>query len=449
MITAKILLTDDEPAFRRLAGAWLEAQGHRVITASNGEEACAAFVRERPDLVLLDLVMPPERTPDAGLALVPTFAPVPVVVLTAHSDHELALRAVAAGAWDFLAKPVEPELLRFVVARAVAKARLEAELARLKQAAYEDGMVGASPPMQRLREMIARLGPTNLPVIILGPSGTGKELVARALHMSGPRSTRPFVTVHCGAIPPDLLESELFGHLKGSFTGAHQDRPGLAAAADTGTLFLDEVGEMPSAMQVKLLRFVQEGTYMPVGGREALSADVRVISATHRDLEAMVAAGTFREDFYYRLRGMVLRTLPLSERRQDIAPLAQHFLEEVARGGRVQFSPEALTWLARQDWPGNIRELKAAVTCAAALADPSRPIEPADLAFARSGEMTTAPVSAPALGESTLAEAISGLERSMITAALAASGDNRSAAARRLGLSRVGLLKMMNRLGLR
>jgi DNA-binding NtrC family response regulator len=447
MTAAKILLTDDEPAFLRLCRAWLEAQGHRVVTANNAAEAREVFARERPDVVLLDLVMPPERTPEAGLTLVPEFGAVPVIVLTAHADHELALRAVEAGAWDFLAKPVEPELLRFVTMRAFTKARLEAELARIKRTAATDDMVGTSPAIQRLREMIVRVGPTDLPVIILGPSGTGKELVARALHANNSRGAQPFVIVHCGAIPAELLESELFGHLKGSFTGAHQDRPGLLAAADGGTLFLDEVGEMPPAMQVKLLRFAQEGTYIPVGGRKPVSADVRLISATHRDLEAMVAGGTFREDFYYRLKGMVLRTPPLAERRPDIALLAVHFLREAAKGRRLRFPDAALAWLAGQDWPGNVRELKAVVACAAALADASRPIEPADLAFARSGDMAS--VTPPVSGNVTLANAVADLERRMITAALMAAGNNRSAAARQLGLSRVGLLKMMRRLGLR
>jgi DNA-binding NtrC family response regulator len=442
-----ILLVDDEPAFLRLAAAWLEKQGHRVVTAIDGAEARAAFRRERPDLVVLDLVMPPQRTPEAGLSLVPDFAAVPVVVLTAHADHELALRAVAAGAWDFLAKPVEPELLRFVVARALAKRRLERELAAMRETAGEDRILGASPAIQRLKEMVRRIGPADLPVVVLGPSGTGKELVAHALHAASPRRAGPFIAVHCGALPAELLESELFGHLKGSFTGAHQDREGLVAAAHGGTLFLDEVGEMPPPMQVKLLRFLQEGTFTPVGGRQPQSADVRVVSATHRDLEAMVADGTFREDLFYRLKGIVLRTPALAERREDIAPLAARFLAEAAGKRRLRLSPDALSWLAEQDWPGNVRELRAVIASAAALADPAGDgsIGPADLAFARSGDAPAAASTSPAA----LADAVADLERRMITAALAATGSNHSAAARRLGLSRVGLLKMMTRLGLR
>lgn len=442
----RILLVDDEPAFLRLASAWLSSQGYDVVTADNAVEAQERFATVQPQLVLLDLVMPPERTPEAGLSLVPRFTSVPVIVLTAHAEHELALRAVAAGAWDFLAKPVEPELLKFAVARALTKGALERELGQLKAAQTEDyGITGVSPSTQRLKELIRRVGPADIAVMILGPSGTGKELVARALHHVSTRAAGPFVAVHCGAIPAELMESELFGHLKGSFTGAHQDRMGVLATADGGTLFFDEVGEMPPAMQVKLLRFLQEGTYVPVGGREPRTADVRVISATHRDLETMTSQGAFREDFFYRLKGMVLRTQPLAERREDIAPLAVRFLRET---GNARFSPDALAWIARQDWPGNVRELRAVVTCAAALAGSGEIglIGPEDLIFARYGD---APHLEHSSGYGTLAEAVEGLERRMICAALAAEEDNRSAAARRLGLSRVGLLKMMTRLGLR
>ncbi|WP_455186163.1 sigma-54-dependent transcriptional regulator [Azospirillum palustre] len=442
---SKILLVDDEPAFLRLAAAWLERQGHTVATAADGAQARDLFQQAHPDLVLLDLVMPPERTPEAGLALVPIFATVPVVVLTAHAEHELALRAVAAGAWDFLAKPVEPDLLRFVVSRALTKRALEQEVATLRATRVpDDGIIGASPAIQRLKDMIRRIGPAEVPVMVLGPSGSGKELVARALHTAGPRHAGPFVAVHCGAIPAELLESELFGHLKGSFTGAHQDRQGLVAAAHGGTLFLDEVGEMPPAMQVKLLRFLQEGTYTPVGGRQVLTADVRVVSATHRDLETMVAQGAFREDFYYRLKGLILRTPALAERRGDVALLATRFLVDASRHCPLRLTPDALAWLAAQDWPGNVRELRAVVTSGAALAE-GNAVTPADLAFARSGD----PAALAPIPPATLAEAVAELEHRMITATLAATGNNHSAAARKLGLSRVGLLKMMNRLGLR
>jgi DNA-binding NtrC family response regulator len=444
-----ILVVDDEAAFLRVAGGFLGREGYNVVTAMDGAAARKAFDESHPDLVLLDLVMPPERTPEAGLSLLPHFAAAPVIVLTAHSDREHALRATSLGAWDFLAKPVEPELLRFAVERALAKAALEREVARLKaeRDGAEDGLIGASPVMARLKDMIRRIGAADLPVMVLGPTGSGKELVSRALHRNSARRDKPLVSIHCGAIPAELIESELFGHLKGSFTGAHADRAGLVAAANGSTLFLDEVGEMPLPMQVKLLRFLQEGTYSPLGARDVRRADVRVVSATHRDLEAMIAAGTFREDLYYRLRGVVIRTPALDERREDVPILAAHFLAQASKKRKLKFSHEALAWLAAQNWPGNVRELRATVECAAALADPSdTTISVEDLNFARGGGVTTLSRETP---DETLPEATEKLERCMIGAALVATDNNHSAAARRLGLSRAGLLKMMTRLGLR
>jgi two-component system NtrC family response regulator len=256
------------------------------------------------------------------------------------------------------------------------------------------------------------------------------------------------VAVHCGAVPADLLESELFGHLKGSFTGAHRDQPGLLASAHGGTLFLDEVGEMPPAMQVKLLRFLQEGAYLPVGGRDVRRADVRVVAATHRDLQSMVAEGSFREDLFYRLKGMTLRTPALAERCEDIALLATLFLKRVLPKRRVQLTPEAVSWLIEQPWPGNVRELQSLMECTAALAQSGANgeinIHVDGLCFAQGAAV--APVKPQRRG---LDEAIAALEVQMITAALNESGNNRSEAARLLGISRVGLLKKLDRLGLR
>ncbi len=332
-----VLLADDEPAFQRLGGAWLRNLGHRVTLAGDADAALRAFADTKPEVVLLDLSMPPRMDPVAGLDLIPMFAPAPVIVLTGHADHDIALQAVDRGAWDFVAKPIEPDMLRVVVARAVRKAQLDAELADLRRRDDADdlGLVGRSAVMERLREVVRRLGPTGAGVVVLGPTGTGKELVARALHATSPRARGPFVPVHCGALPAELLESELFGHLKGSFTGAYRDQPGLVETAHRGTLFLDEVGEMPAPMQVKLLRFLQEGSFVPVGGRTQRRAEVRVVAATHRDLEAMVAAGAFREDLFYRLKGMVLRTPALADRREDVPLLAAMFLRRTAPQSRL------------------------------------------------------------------------------------------------------------------
>ena len=321
----RVLVVDDDPSFRRLGANWLRSLGHEVETAGDADAGAALATAWGPDAVLLDLSMPPHLDPAAGIANVARFAPAPVIVLTGHADGNHALAAIEAGAWDFLAKPADPPMLAVVVARAVAKGRLEDELRRLRRdgEAGDLGLAGTSPALSRLRDGIRRLGPTRVSVVVLGPTGTGKELVARALHALGPGRDRPFTVVHCGALPGDLLEAELFGHVKGSFTGAHRDAPGLLDAAHGGTLFLDEVGDMPAPLQVKLLRFLQEGTFTPVGARHPRRADARVVSATHRDLAAMVAAGTFREDLFYRLKGMVLRTPALAERPGD-AGVAGH-----------------------------------------------------------------------------------------------------------------------------
>jgi DNA-binding NtrC family response regulator len=394
-----ILLADDEPAFQRLGGTWLRNLGHRVTVAADATHALRAFIDERPDVVLLDLSMPPRMDPEAGLDLIPAVAPAPVIVLTGHAHHDLALKAMERGAWDFVAKPIEPDMLRVIIGRAVRKAKLDAELTRL-------------------RDMVHRLGPTGVAVIILVPTGTGKELVARALHATSRRARGPFVPVHCGALSAELLESELFGHLKGSFTGAHRDQPGLVETAHHGTLFLDEGGERPVVMQVKLLRFLQEGTFVPVGGRVQKRVDVRVLAATHRDIEAMVAQGSFRDDLFYRLKGVVVRTPALAERREDVPILAALFLRRAAVPNKL--TQDALAWLAERTWPGNVRELRAVVELAAALST-SGSIDAASLRFA-AGE--SEPVEDAALHSEPLPgaldDAIAQLETRMLRDALAA-----------------------------
>jgi two-component system NtrC family response regulator len=318
------------------------------------------------------------------------------------------------------------------------------------------GLIGQTPAMQQLRAMVRRVGGTSVNLMVLGPTGTGKELVARALHQCSARQGGPFAIVHCGALSAELLESELFGHLKGSFTGAHRDQQGLVETAHGGTLFLDEVGEMPALMQVKLLRFLQEGTFMPVGGRQEKKADVRVVAATHRDLDAMVREGSFREDLFYRLKGMVLRTPALAERSADVPLLAARFLQGVAPNAR--FSADALQWLQTREWPGNVRQLKAVVESAGELVLPEHPCVDADLLRFASGESTQLP-EVPQEAQQDAAQknaalgsmdaALLELETRMIREAMAQSGGNQSEAARVLGISRVGLIKKLTRLGLR
>ena len=447
-VQGHVLLVDDEPAFQRLGGAFLRAAGHRVTTAGDAQSALAAAGADPPDLVLLDLAMPPRFLPEDGLELIQRFAPAQVIVLTGHADHALALRAAELGAWDFLAKPADPEMLGFVVARGLRKAALEGELRALRQReGSEDlGLLGRSPVIARLRDMVRRLSPASIPVLVLGPAGTGKELVARALHACSPRQAGPFVPVHCGALPAELLESELFGHMKGSFTGAHRDQPGLVETAHRGTLFLDEVGEMPAPMQVKLLRFLQGGTYLPVGGRVQKRAEVRIVAATHRDLDGMVADGSFREDFYYRLRGMVLRTPALAERPEDVTLLAARFLRQAAP--RARLAGDALAYLAARAWPGNVRELRSLMETAGALAPPGADAVDAALLRFAAGESEMAST-AEAATTGLLDAAVAELETRMLRETMAATGGNQSEAARRLGLSRMGLIKKLARLGLR
>ena len=447
MTNERILLVDDEPAFQRLCGNWLASLGYEVKVAASGEQVLTLCAEHSFDLVLLDLALPPSFRPDEGLALLPGLAPAPVVVMTGHADRELALRAIGAGAYDFLPKPLDPELLKVVVERALTKRRLERELAQWRARAAPDdttmGLIGISPDLHELRALIRRIAPTDVPVMITGPSGTGKELVARALHTSGKRSGKAFVAVHCGAIPPELFESELFGHCKGSFTGADRDRIGLIAAANGGTLFLDEIGDMPLAMQVKLLRFLQAGSFFAVGARSETKVDVRVLAATNRDLSAMVEEKSFRDDLYYRLKGIQVRTTALAERGEDVALIVQALAARMAPPKRL--APAAMEWLESRSWPGNVRELQHSVQTAAALAGAESVISVDDLALA-CGEAADTPAGAP---DGSLDAQVAGLERRLICAALDDTGHNHTHAAKQLGLSRVGLLNKMRRYKLR
>lgn len=449
----KILLVDDEPAFRELASRWLAGQDYQVRAVGSLEDARHALEEFDADLVLLDLSMPPHFDPQVTLDSMADFEGRPVIIITGHADRDLALKAVALGAWDFIAKPIDPEMLAVVVRRAITKATLERELNELKQASQTPkgaaAYIGQSQSAQKVRALIERIAPTDVRVLVTGPSGTGKEVISRSLHDLSHRATKPFVSVHCGAIPDELLESELFGHVKGAFTGAEKDKQGLLSLADGGTLFLDEIGEMPLTMQVKMLRVLQEGTFFPVGGRELQQIDVRVISATNADLQEKVRDGSFREDLFYRIKGVNIETQALSERLEDVPVLLQAFLNRLReeQNKTLQLSSEAVQWFRAQSWPGNVRELKNTLESVASICPEGRiTMDDIYLLYPNSGAQISAPREA-SVKHGTLDDQVRQLEIALIKQALEESGDNRTQAAKQLGISRQGLLKKIERYG--
>jgi DNA-binding NtrC family response regulator len=374
MKKARILLVDNEPEMVAVLRRHLEGEAWAVTPATSGEEARAALAREEFAVVLTDLVMEPVD----GLAVLreaQRIQPgVSVILMTAFGSLESAIDAMRQGAYDYLTKPFKLPELSVVVRRALEDQRLRSENRRLRaevERRYSfDNILGRSKPMQAVFDQIRAVAGTDATVLLFGDSGTGKELVARAIHWHSTRRDGPFVAVNCGAIPETLLESELFGHEKGAFTGADRRRRGLFVEAQGGTLLLDEIAEMPQPLQVKLLRALQDRAIRPVGGNEEVRVDLRIISATNRDLPAQVSQGKFREDLYYRLAVIPMRIPSLRERPEDIPLLAEHFLRRVASStGKITgFDAEAIEWLLGYHWPGNVRELENAIERAATLA---------------------------------------------------------------------------------
>jgi two-component system nitrogen regulation response regulator NtrX len=368
----RVLIVDDEQGIRQALKQVLEYEDLEVRVAASGGEAISLYTELRPHLVFLDVKM-------AGLDGLETLTrlrdldPAPqIVMISGHGTIATAVEATQRGAFDFLEKPLDTDRLLLTVRNALAHAELVGENARLREAAgsrYQ--MVGDSPALQQVRELVAKVGPTSARVLITGENGTGKELVARALHESSPRHDRAFVEVNCAAIPSELIESELFGHMKGSFTGAFADRAGKFEQADGGTLFLDEVGDMSLPAQAKLLRVLQEGVVTRIGGAKSIQVDVRVLAATNKDLEAEIGEGRFREDLLYRLNVVPIEVPALRERLEDIPALVEHFAEQLAASAGVpgkKFSEDAVRRLQTRTWPGNIRELRNAVERALILA---------------------------------------------------------------------------------
>lgn len=450
---APILLVDDDRAFRKVYTSLLRGEGLEVVEADDRPSAREAFLESGCGVVLLDLMLPPDGSVQAGLEQLAEFVDLrpeaKVIVVSGAGDTRFMLRAVREGAYDFLTKPVDPDVVLVVVERALARLKLERQVEDLQtsltHAQPDRAMIGQSPSFLRSLEIAERVAPTELPVLVTGENGTGKELMARAVHELSDRSDKPIVAVNCGALPDNLLESALFGHVKGAFTGAVRDKPGLFAEADGGTIFLDEIGDMPPHLQVKLLRTLENGEILPVGADRSLHVDVRIISATNRDLLKLQEEGEFREDLYWRIKGAQIHLPPLRDRPGDIPLLATHFLNKAATlcadGKARRLSESATSALLAHSWPGNLRELRHEMQRATVMSQ-SPALEAEDFAFSRSIRPNAVDDDAP------LQEKVEALERREIEKALDRLHGNRTKTAEALGLSRQGLLNKMNRFGL-
>jgi DNA-binding NtrC family response regulator len=442
----RILLADDDPTFRLALGKALSRQGFAIEEAATGAEAVAALREGHLAAALLDLQLGDLD----GLEVLRQArgTPTKVVVVTGHGTIAAAVEAMRLGAVSFVQKPVDaPALLPLL-----ADALREGACARAAPAAGDLGMAGESPAMERVRDMVRRFGPTGEPVLVLGESGVGKELVARALHAESPRSRGPFVALNCAQARGDLFDAELFGHVKGSFTGAVGDRPGLMKEADGGTLFLDEVGELPEPAQAKLLRALETGAIRPVGGVREEPVDVRIVAATNRDLAQLVGEGRFRKDLLFRLHVLAVAVPPLRERKQDLAPIAAALLARIscARGRPLALAPGALEVLAAYDWPGNVRELFNVLKRAAAFAD-GEVLEPAALRDAVGTSIFGHPearAAAPATPSAEVAElTLAELEKRHILETLDRLGGNITKVAVALGIDRRTLQRKLKALG--
>ncbi len=457
---SRILVADDHDAVREGMVLSLTRLGHEVQGVKGGAEALAAYRKRPADVVVTDLRMVPVDGLEVVRRLREADAEATVLVVSAHGTIPVAVEAMRAGAIDFIEKPFSPEVLRARVEKAIeiarerrgartARARVEALEEDLGRAHDPQGLVGSSEPMRRVMEQIRKVAPTDATVLVLGESGTGKELVARAVHDGSPRREKPFVSVSCAAIPEGLLESELFGHEKGAFTGAIRRKLGRFELAHEGTLFLDEIGEIPPSVQVKLLRVLQERRFERVGGEETVEVDVRVVSATNRDLAAQVKAGRFREDLYYRLDVVAVSLPPLRERPGDVEELARYFLGRLGpRMGRTVkgFTPEALERLRRHRWPGNVRELENVVEQALVFAD-GELVRTDDLpeGLRRAPSQPALPVPQ---GDRSLTEILEDLERQLILGAYEKAKGVKAETARLLGIKPSALYYKLEKYGI-
>jgi len=444
----RLLIVDDDEDLRTQM-KWALAQDYEIFLAAERASALDVMRTKKAPVVILDLGLPPwPASVEEGFAtltdLLVMDPSIKVIIATGRGEKEHALKAIGEGAYDFLHKPVEIEELKVLLKRAFHLSVLEREYQDLQSRVETDsfhGILGTSPKMQDVFATVRKVATTDASVLIYGESGTGKELVASAIHRLSPRKNHPFVVINCGAIPENLLESELFGHEKGAYTGAHVQRRGRVEAAHSGTLFLDEIGELSLALQVKLLRFLQEGLIERVGGREQIKVEARVIAATNRDLKQAMKDGTFREDLYFRLGVIVIALPPLREREADTLLLANAFLRKYAGENKKKlggYTHQALSALEKYMWPGNVRELENRVKRAVIMAEGNK-ITPADL------EMDSAGVKYEG---ASLKEAREALEREMVLRALSRNNDNITRAAEELGVSRPTLYELMEKLGI-
>jgi len=457
---ARILVADDHDAVREGMAIALSRLGHEVLAVKGGGEAIAAYRKKPADVVVTDLRMIPVDGIQVVKGLREIDPDATVLVVSAHGTIAIAVEAMRAGAIDFIEKPFSPDVLRARVEKAVeiARERRGARTARGRAEAFAEdlvrehdphGLVGSSEPMRRVLDQVHRVAATDATVLVLGESGTGKELVARAIHGASARATQPFVSISCAAVPETLLESELFGHERGAFTGAVRRKLGRFELANGGTIFLDEVGEIPAAVQVKLLRVVQERQLERVGGEETIDVDVRVVSATNRDLEKAVETGRFREDLYYRLNVVPIQLPPLRDRPGDVAELARFFVARLApRMGRkvTGIAPEALAMLERHRWPGNVRELENVIEQALVFAD-GEVVGPADLpeGLRRTPAAPGLPVPS---GDRSLTAILEELEEQLILSAYERARGVKAETARLLGIKPSALYYKLEKYGI-
>ena len=453
----RLLVVDDEPSMREFLEIMLSQEGYQVRTASTGEEGVKAYRVEEPDLVLTDVKMPGMSGLDLIREIHSLDPAAPIIAITAYASADDAVRAVREGAYDYLSKPFQIEDLRIIIRNALEARRLRRENLELRRSIegryrFAD-IVGKSHEMVEIFDLISRVAPSKAGVLIMGESGTGKELIAKAVHYNSPRADKPFVTINCTAIPENLLESEMFGHQKGSFTGAVANKAGLVEAAHTGSLFLDEVGEIPQSIQVKLLRFLQEREFRRVGGTDDKKIDVRVIAATNKILEEEMEAGNFREDLYYRLNVIRIRLPPLREREEDIPLLVNHFLKKFSKeqGKKIEkVSSLAMRVLCNYSYPGNVRELENIIERCVTLEQsdqltaenlPQKLFESAG-PVCIGGELDIPPDGID------INRTMEDMEKKLITRALDISSGNRPRAAKLLGISFRSLRYRMLKLGM-